>query len=178
MKPQRPYLIRALYDWISESDTTPYLLVNVDGPDVQVPMDYVSNGQIVLNVSVRAVRNFHIGDEYLSFDGRFDGHSVDVMVPLRAVAAIYAKENGQGMMFDTPSTAGSGEAAGQSQIAAPEDSSVAPAETSVDTKLVGERITLEATEVGDDQADGKPSAPSGTGPNGAPRRGSHLKVVK
>lgn len=100
MKSQRPYLLRALYEWIVDSDTTPYLLVKVASEDVIVPMEFVQDGQIVLNVSPNAVRDFHIGDDAIAFDGRFGGRSFDVWVPLAAIAAIYAKENGQGMMFD------------------------------------------------------------------------------
>lgn len=100
MKSQRPYLLRALYEWIVDSDTTPYLLVTVTSDDVLVPMEFVQDGQIVLNISPNAVRDFHIEDDAIRFDGRFGGRSFDVWVPLAAIAAIYAKENGQGMMFD------------------------------------------------------------------------------
>lgn len=100
MKSQRPYLLRALYEWIVDSDTTPYLLVKVTSDDVVVPLEFVQDGQIVLNISPNAVRDFHIGDDAIAFDGRFGGRSFDIWVPVASVAAIYAKENGQGMMFD------------------------------------------------------------------------------
>ncbi len=103
MKNQRPYLLRAFYDWIVDSDATPYMLVNVASDAVQVPADFVSNGQIILNIAPAAVRDLLIDDEAITFDGRFSGQSFPVRVPLGAVAAIYAKENGQGMMFEAVS---------------------------------------------------------------------------
>ena len=115
MKSQRPYLLRALYEWIVDSDTTPYLLVKVTSDEVIVPLEFVQDGQIVLNVSPNAVRDFHIGDEAIAFDGRFGGRSFDVWVPLASIAAIYAKENGQGMMFDRNDSPAAADESGSEQ---------------------------------------------------------------
>jgi stringent starvation protein B len=99
-KPKRPYLLRALYDWIIDSDLTPYLLVTVDSAAVQVPADYVDEGKIVLNVSPMAIREFVVDEESVSFSGRFGGKSFPIFVPMPNVVAVYAKETGEGMMFD------------------------------------------------------------------------------
>jgi stringent starvation protein B len=99
-RPKRPYFLRALYDWIVDSELTPYLLVTVEGDSVQVPREYVSEGKIVLNVSPTAVRDLDLGQESVSFSGRFGGRPFPVFVPLANVQAIYAKETGEGMMFE------------------------------------------------------------------------------
>jgi len=99
MTPSRPYLMRALNEWILENDCTPYVLVDAGLPGVQVPEDYVNNGQIVLNISTSAVKSLLIDDDGLSFNARFGGVPIDLFVPMVAILAIYAKENGQGMVF-------------------------------------------------------------------------------
>ena len=99
MTPSRPYLMRALNEWILENDCTPYVLVDAGLPGVQVPDDYVNNGQIVLNITPTAVQDLYIDDEGLSFNARFGGVPLDLYVPMVAILAIYAKENGQGMVF-------------------------------------------------------------------------------
>jgi stringent starvation protein B len=99
-KPKRPYLLRALYEWIVDSDLTPYLLVSVDSDQVHVPSEYVSEGKIVLNISPMAVRDLAMEVEAVSFSGRFGGRPFPVFVPMPSVMAVYAKESGEGMMFD------------------------------------------------------------------------------
>jgi stringent starvation protein B len=99
MTPSRPYLMRALNEWILENDCTPYVLVDAGMPGVQVPEDYVDNGQIVLNISMSAVKSLLIDDDGLSFNARFGGVPIDLYVPMAAILAIYAKETGQGMVF-------------------------------------------------------------------------------
>ncbi len=99
MTPSRPYLMRALNEWILENDCTPYVLVDAGMPGVQVPEDYIDNGQIVLNISTSAVKSLLIDDDGLSFNARFGGVPIDLYVPMVAILAIYAKENGQGMVF-------------------------------------------------------------------------------
>lgn len=99
MTPSRPYLMRALNEWILENDCTPYVLVDAGMPGVQVPEEYVDNGQIVLNISTSAVKSLLIDDDGLSFNARFGGVPIDLYVPMIAILAIYAKENGQGMVF-------------------------------------------------------------------------------
>lgn len=100
----RPYLIRALYEWCSENGFSPYVAVHVDA-SVQVPMEFVRNGEIVLNVSMEATKDLHLGNEYISFKARFGGVSREIAVPITHVIAIYARENGQGMAFPAPAPA-------------------------------------------------------------------------
>ncbi|AEA82938.1 ClpXP protease specificity-enhancing factor [Stutzerimonas stutzeri] len=104
MNSSRPYLVRALYEWIVDNDCTPHLLVNVDYPGVQVPAGYASDGQIVLNVAPSAVRHLHMDNEAISFEGRFGGVAHSLNVPSAAVMAIYARESGQGMVFEIEPT--------------------------------------------------------------------------
>lgn len=100
MSSSRPYIVRALYDWIIENDCTPYILVNAFADKVEVPQEHVKDGQIILNISPSAVQSLFIGAEAVDFDGRFAGIPKRVFVPMTAVMGIYAKENGQGMIFD------------------------------------------------------------------------------
>ena len=101
MTSHRPYMIRALNEWILENNCTPYILVNAFEKDVQVPQNYVKDGQIILNISPVAVQDLVITNEGVEFNGRFGGIPTRVYVPTQAVLGIYAKENGQGMIFDT-----------------------------------------------------------------------------
>lgn len=94
----RPYLIRALYEWCTDNGFTPYVAVRVDDT-VQVPREYVKNGEIVLNVSMDATSSLKLGNEFIEFKARFAGTARDIMVPVGRVIAIYARENGQGMAF-------------------------------------------------------------------------------
>lgn len=103
MTPSKPYVIRAIYDWIVDNNCTPHLLVDAEAEGVEVPQDYVTDGQIVLNVSPSAVVNLQLSNESVSFSGRFGGVPVDIMVPVDGVIGIYARENGQGMIFDEES---------------------------------------------------------------------------
>ena len=99
-KSKTPYLLRALFDWMVDSGYTPYLLILVDEPSVKVPQQYVNEGKIVLNISPNAVRDLEIGEQFVAFDGRFAGTPFWVEVPISKVQAIYAKETGDGMMFE------------------------------------------------------------------------------
>lgn len=99
MKSSRPYLIRALNDWILDNNATPHIVVDAGLTGVQVPADYVANGQIVLNINPSAVQELMLGDEAVEFTARFGGVPVGVYVPIYAIMATYAKENGQGMVF-------------------------------------------------------------------------------
>lgn len=94
----KPYLIRAIYDWCSDSALTPYLAVKVDD-QTRVPNAYVKDGEIVINLSMDAVRNLHIGNEEITCGGRFGGVSHGLVVPIAAVIGIFAKETGQGLVF-------------------------------------------------------------------------------
>ena len=99
MSSNRPYLLRAIYDWISDNDLTPYLLVDAAADGVAVPPQVIKNGQVVLNLAMRAVAKLDLGNEWISFQARFSGVSQSIRVPVGAVLALYAQENGQGMMF-------------------------------------------------------------------------------
>ncbi|GAB2998267.1 ClpXP protease specificity-enhancing factor [Psychrosphaera aestuarii] len=99
MTPNRPYLLRAFYDWILDNEHTPYLVVEADLPHVQVPPQSVKDGQVVLNISPSAVQSLQISNEQLTFSARFGGVPFEVYVPMYAVSAIYARENGAGTMF-------------------------------------------------------------------------------
>src|SRR5690554_3512288 len=95
----RPYLVRAFNEWILDNDCTPYIVVDASVQGVQVPTEHVANGQIVLNISSGAVRGLVIGNGALEFSARFGGVPMQVFIPLQAVVAIYAKEDGDGMVF-------------------------------------------------------------------------------
>jgi len=97
----RPYLIRALYEWCTDNGFTPYVAVLVDDT-VQVPREYVKNGEIVLNVSFDATSSLKLGNEFIEFKARFAGSAREIVVPIGRVIAIYARENGQGMAFPAP----------------------------------------------------------------------------
>jgi stringent starvation protein B len=99
MNSNRPYLLRAIYDWISDNNLTPYVLVDAGFAGVRVPPQVVKNGQVVLNLAMRAVSNLDLGNEWISFQARFSGVSQAIHIPVQAVLALYAQENGQGMMF-------------------------------------------------------------------------------
>lgn len=100
MTSSRPYILRALYEWIVENGCTPYILVNAFGPSVQVPQEHVKDGQIVLNISPSAVQGLQILDDAIDFNGRFAGIPTPVYVPVGSILGIYARENGQGMVFE------------------------------------------------------------------------------
>ena len=100
MTPSRPYIMRALYEWIVDNDCTPYVLVDAAVADVMVPQQFVKDGQIVLNISPGAVMDLNIGNDAMAFNGRFGGVATDIYVPISAVVGIYARENGQGMVFE------------------------------------------------------------------------------
>ena len=101
MTSSRSYLLRALYDWIVDNECTPYVLINAMLPEVQVPQQHVKDGQIVLNVSPLAVKRLSIDKDALSFNARFGGVETDIYAPISAIMGIYARENGQGMIFET-----------------------------------------------------------------------------
>lgn len=100
MTPHRSYLVRAFNEWILDNNCTPYILVNAFEKGVEVPQNYVKDGQIVLNISPAAVQGLIITNEGIEFNGRFGGIPTRVYVPASAILSIYAKENGQGMIFD------------------------------------------------------------------------------
>ncbi|MEM9620219.1 MAG: ClpXP protease specificity-enhancing factor [Pseudomonadota bacterium] len=120
MKPQRPYLLRALYEWIVDSDEIPYVLVDAEVEGVQVPSEHVVDGQIVLNLSSNAVRDLSLGDEYVMCVSRFGGRSFELCLPILSIKAIYCKDSGQGMVF-------------------PEESALAEAATNAESSAVSDQ---------------------------------------
>ncbi|MDE1514744.1 MULTISPECIES: ClpXP protease specificity-enhancing factor [Vibrio] len=103
MTPRRPYLLRAFYDWLLENELTPHLVVDATLPRVKVPLEYVQDGQIILNVAPRAVSHLDLSNDEVTFNARFGGRPHRVIVPIYAVQAIYARENGAGTMFEPES---------------------------------------------------------------------------
>jgi len=100
MTSSRPYLVRALYQWIVDNGLTPYVLVDALVQGVDVPQQHIQDDKIVLNIAPMAVQGLTLGDDAISFSARFSGKSVNLLVPIEAILAIYARENGQGMMFN------------------------------------------------------------------------------
>jgi stringent starvation protein B len=168
----RPYLIRALHEWCSDNGYSPYLAVQVDA-SVQVPMDFVKNGEIVLNVGVDATSNLRLGNDFVEFKARFGGVSRDIVVPISHVVAIYARENGQGMAFPAPSPrviAALGVETGLPEVddsSSPGGGSVRPPLRAVPTESAGE-------------GDGAQEASDDTPPDSPPPRSGRpvLKRVK
>ena len=180
----RPYLIRALHDWCTDNGFTPYLAVHVDRT-VQVPMEYVKNNEIVLNVGFEATSGLKLGNDFIEFRARFGGMARDILVPVDHVVAIYARENGQGMAFPMP-TPGETESgarsagdtpdvvthslapvAGGASDGGPRGLRLAPASTSTSTKSNdddGAEVSDDATEPPD-----TPTPPP-TGPRPALKR--------
>lgn len=122
MTPSRPYLLRAIYQWIVDNGLTPHILVNAEDEQVQVPRQYVEQGKIILNIAPMAVHGLTLGNEDVTFNARFGGTPMDIYVPMGRVLAIYARENGQGMMFgeeedgdEPPPDDTGGDAAGSSR---------------------------------------------------------------
>ncbi len=99
MSSRRPYLIRAMYEWIVDNGRTPHLVVLADYPGTVVPREYVDEGRIVFNIGPSAVRDLSLGNDRITFTGRFSGTPMFIDVPVPAAVAIYARENGQGMVF-------------------------------------------------------------------------------
>lgn len=160
----RPYLIRALHEWCSDNGFSPYIAVQVDA-SVQVPMEFVKNGEIVLNVSVDATSALRLGNDFVAFKARFGGVPRDIVVPIDHVIAIYARENGQGMAFPAP----------LARSAQMTDDALAGA-TSDDPNLSGRSGGLHAvpTEAVAAQAAADPQEPPPTRPG----RGPKLRRVK
>lgn len=99
MSPSKPYLLRALYEWITDNDLTPHIIVDVEAAELEIPGQAAQDGRMVLNVSAVATRGLDLANDYVSFQARFAGNSQNIWVPMNAILAIYARENGQGMMF-------------------------------------------------------------------------------
>ena len=155
----RPYLIRALHDWCTDNGFTPYIAVFVDA-SVQVPMEYVKNNEIVLNVGFEATTALKLGNEWIEFKARFGGSARDIHVPVDHVIAIYARENGQGMAFPVPT-----EQANAAPTGVLDASPSASHKPSGGLRLASDESTPDApASNGDD--DNKPTPPEHTPPGG------------
>ena len=115
MTSSKPYLIRAIYDWLIDNELTPYIVVDVttDEPSMQVPQEHVDNGRIILNISPKACRGLHLENDRIIFSARFSGKPTQIRVPISAVLAIYARENGRGMVFNDDDESPTDPAAGK-----------------------------------------------------------------
>ena len=99
MTSSRPYLVRAMYEWIIDNHLTPYILVNAQLPEVVVPQRFVEDGKIILNIEPQVIARLRLGNDAIEFDARFSGVSQHLFIPILAIKAIYAFENGRGMVF-------------------------------------------------------------------------------
>jgi stringent starvation protein B len=149
----KPYLVRAIYEWILDNGLTPHLLVDAQYPETQVPTEFVQDGQIVLNISPTAARNLVMGNERIQFGARFGGVARELSVPAEAVLGIFTRENHQGMVFPQPEYPAA--ALATTHTGADQDAKPYPQAPSSDE-------------------DDKPTGPGKGGPKGPP----HLKVVK
>jgi len=96
----KPYLIRSIYEWIIDNDLTPHLLVDADNSNAILPQQFIEDGKIVLNIRPQAVQGLTLGNNEIQFSARFSGKPMNIVAPIKAIMAIYAKENGKGMIFD------------------------------------------------------------------------------
>lgn len=169
MTSHRPYLLRALYEWIVDNGMTPHLMVDATRPGVRVPQHAVKEGRIVLNVAERAVTRLQMDNEAVSFTARFGGVSHPVMVPVAAVLAIYARETGQGMALpDDQGLAADGADAGDEAYESDEDT----------VPAAGGDVVLGVVDGGAGDGDDAPGDGGDDDGAPAPKRGAHLRVVK
>lgn len=168
MLSSRPYIARALYEWLIENDNTPYVVVDAMQEDVVVPRQFIQNGQIVLNVAPSAVRDLDISNEMITFNASFSGEPMQVWVPITALVAVYSKENGAGMVFGH-----------EPVIPAPEESDedeAAPKLESVPKKAQEDKsdTSADVPSAGPDDDNTPPGGGGGRPPKGRPA----LRVVK
>ena len=163
----RPYLIRALHDWCTDNGFTPYLAVYVSA-GVQVPMEYVKNNEIVLNVGFEATSGLQLGNEFIEFKARFGGVSREIAVPVDHVVAIYARENGQGMAFPVP--AGPAAAGAPAVAAEPARSGLRLARSAGDEDEVAAPAPVAAPALVAVSADPPPEPPAPSGGRPALKR--------
>ena len=155
----RPYLIRALYEWCTDNGLTPYVAVRVDD-SVQVPREFVKDGEIVLNISFDATSALQLGNEFIEFKARFGGKPREILVPVGRVIAIYARENGQGMAFPPPVDVLSGVDAAMAlkDVSAPSEQATAAPASSEDRV-----VQLVTTEEGPKDGGDAPRPPPASG---------------
>lgn len=154
MTPNRPYLLRAFYEWIVDNNLTPYLVVDATMAGVKVPTQHVQNGQIVLNINPSAVGNLLLGNDAVTFSARFGGSPFALYIPQRSVLAIYARENGAGTMFT------------------PEEDEMS------DDELYAEELADDELLDASGDADAEPATKPNTDETGKPKKPSHLRVIK
>jgi stringent starvation protein B len=173
----RPYLIRALHDWCTDNGFTPYLAVHVDRA-VQVPMEYVKNNEIVLNVGFEATSGLKLGNDFIEFRARFGGMARDILVPVDHVVAIYARENGQGMAFPMPTAGDLAAPAATGDNSGPITHSTAPAADGAPRglRLAQTPSAAPTTDQTDDAPADDETDPPDTPPPSAPRPA--LKRIK
>lgn len=129
MTPQRPYLLRALYDWLLDNGCTPHVVVDTTLANVEVPQEHVKDGQIVLNVHPDALTRFEMDQHHLSFEARFGGVPRRIWIPMAAILAIYARENGAGTIFEAePGLSQAGEGDSEAELAPLESVDTPPLE--------------------------------------------------
>lgn len=161
MNSSRPYMLRALHEWIVDNDCTPYILVDANYANVKVPPGYAADGQIVFNTAPAAVRYFTVDNEAISFEALFSGAPFSLYVPVGAVLAIYARENGQGMFFDASSDALSDD---------DEDMQVEEGGESADAPTVLHAVDTDAVYESDGSDDEPPTPPTSGRPS--------LRIIK
>lgn len=171
MTSHRPYLLRALYEWIADNGMTPHLLVDATRSGVQVPLHAVKDGRIVLNVAERAVARLEMTNELIRFSARFGGVSHAVSVPVSAVLAIYARETGQGMALPEDMMPGEGDADADDVVVEDEMSPAAPATGRPTLSAVPDAAAAD----GDDEGGDDPAGPDSPKPRPG---GPFLRVVK
>jgi len=141
MGSNKPYIVKAYYDWISDHDLTPYIVVDVNVVGVLVPMSYVVDGQIVLNIAATAVGTIALGSQFIEFSARFGGKLENITVPYGAIAAIYAKENGAGTSLAIEDSS-----ADELEARVKDDTKVKPSLSSVSVSQKPTESTLNPTE--------------------------------
>jgi len=119
MTPSKPYLVRALYEWILDNDATPYILVDAGNELVRIPPGIATDGKVVLNLAPQAIQNFEMTNDYVAFSARFSGVSQDIYCPVASLLAIYARENGEGMMFPAEGSDGGPDEPGDGKPSGP-----------------------------------------------------------
>lgn len=133
----RPYLIRAIYDWLLDNKLTPYVMVDASVPNIKAPKQFIEDGKIVLNIAQQAVGSLHLGNDLIEFDASFSGVITHIEVPVRAIKAIYAYENGRGMVFnDDDDVESGGHDGGDAPASGPSDRNTAKPKGKPNLKIV------------------------------------------
>ena len=183
MRSSRPYMIRAMHEWIVDSNLTPYALVDATHANVVIPQEYVEDGKILLNVSPNATQNLNLGNEFVLFHARFNGISMEVSFPIDSVIAIYAKENGRGMMFKDDDQVSeediSGSSEKKSQSSYPTPVAVQTTSTEENQAEIKNSASDKTNSKSSDNNDPDDKGPNDSGPSGSPStKKPSLKIVK